>query len=183
MSNSRDKIIIRGILNKDELAFKELFDLYYKPLCVYAIKFIDDFEEAEDIVQSLFASFWLRYSAREFTGSIRSYLFASVRNNCIRHSKSIHNLSLDSIDYHLAADEVFDFVENADKDYSFIYKEIDKLPPQCRKIFDAVIVDNMKYKDAAEMLGVSINTVKTQLSRAMKQLRQSIEPIIIVFLI
>lgn len=183
MNTDHDLHITKRISNGDKLAFKALFDLYYKPLCVYAIKYIDNFEEAEDIVQSLLASFWTRYSSREFSGSLKSYLFSSVRNNCIRSSKTKPNISLDSIDYNIVADEIFDFVEKTEADYSYIYTEIDKLPPQCRKVFDAVIVNNMKYKEAAEMLGVSVNTVKTQLSRAMKQLRNSIEQIIVFFMI
>lgn len=183
MNIDQELDITKRISGGDKLAFKELFDLYYKPLCVYAIKYIDNFEEAEDIVQSLLASFWVRFSSKEFSGSLRSYLFSSVRNNCIRSSKSKPNISLDFIDYNMEAEETFDFVEKAETDYTFIYREIDKLPPQCRKVFDAVIVNNMKYKEAAEMLGVSVNTVKTQLSRAMKQLRKSIEHIIVLFLI
>jgi len=166
----------------DKEAFKELFDLYYKPLCVYAIKFIDSFEDAEDVVQSLFASFWIRYSKKQFTGSLRAYLFSAVRNNCIKLSNSARTQSLDDTDYIQEADDVFLFLENAEKDYNLLYKEIDKLPPQCRKVFDAVIIENMRYKDAAGLLGISVNTVKTQLSRALRQLRESLELVIFSFL-
>lgn len=183
MVAEKDITITERISNGDKDAFRELFDLYYKPLCVYAIKFIDNFDDAEDIVQSLLASFWIRYSKREFTGSLRAYLFSSVRNNCIKFSSSIKTKPVGGIDFVQEADDVFRFIESADKEYSVIYKEIDKLPPHCRKVFDAVIVENMRYKEAAEMLGISVNTVKTQLSRALKQLRESLELIIAVFLI
>lgn len=183
MVTEKDSIITGRISNGDRDAFRELFELYYKPLCVYAIKFIDDFDDAEDIVQSLFASFWIRYSKREFSGSLRAYLFSSVRNNCIKFSNSVKTKPVGEIDFIQEADDVFRFIESADNEYSFLYKEIDKLPPQCRKVFDAVIVNNMKYKEAADMLGISVNTVKTQLSRALKQLRESLELIIAIFLI
>ncbi len=178
-----DIIITDKIFAGDKEAFKELFDLYYKPLCVYAVKFIDDFEEAEDMVQSLFVSFWIRYSKRRFTGSLKAYLFSSVRNNSIKLSRSSNTVPIAERDIIQEADGVFDMIDSSEKDLSFIYKEIDKLPPHCRKVFDAVIVENMKYKEAAELLNISVNTVKTQLSRALKQLRSSLELIIAIFLI
>ncbi|MCK9304700.1 MAG: RNA polymerase sigma-70 factor [Bacteroidales bacterium] len=181
----------------DQAAFKELFDLYYKPLCIYAIKFIDSFEDAEDVVQNIFASFWIRYSSRPFSGSLRAYLFSSVRNNCIKLLKYAKNRSITDLDRSISekdliqeAEDVIQFLENAENEYRFISieleklnLEIEKLPLQCRKVFTAVVMEDMKYKDAAGMLGISVNTVKTQLSRALKTLRSSLGTILMILLI
>lgn len=189
MGTAGDIEITYRIAKGDAAAFKELFDLYYKPLCVYAIKFIDSFEDAEDVVQNIFASFWIRYSTRQFSGSLRAYLFSSVRNNCLKLTKVAKNRSITDLDFAQEAEDVIQFLENAENEYRLISteieklkREIEKLPLQSQKVFKAVILDDMKYKDAAGMLGISVNTVKTQLSRALKSLRGSIGTILMILL-
>jgi hypothetical protein len=54
---------------------KSLFDLYYKPLCIFAMNFLDSFGESEDIVQDLFVKFWEKYKDKQFEGSLRAYFF------------------------------------------------------------------------------------------------------------
>ena len=61
-----------------------------------------------------------------------------------------------------------------------LYAEIEKLPEQCRKVFEAVVLKDMRYKEAAVQLDLSVNTVKTHLARAMKQLRSSLGIIVLV---
>jgi RNA polymerase sigma-70 factor (ECF subfamily) len=190
MGITEDIKITDRIATGDEEAFKELFDLYYKPLCVYAIKFIDSFDDAEDIVQSIFASFWIRYSRRQFTGSLRAYLFSSVRNNCMKLSNTEKGRPISETDFVQEVEDIFLFMENAENEHKLISaeieklnREVEKLPPQCRKVFNAVIMEDMKYKDAAGMLGISVNTVKTQISRALKHLRGSMGTILIILLL
>jgi len=189
MGLAEDIKITDRIATGDEDAFKELFDLYYKPLCVYAIKFIDSFDDAEDIVQNIFASFWIRYSKRQFTGSLRAYLFSSVRNNCMKLSNIEKGRPVSETDFVQEVEDIFLFMENAENEHKLISaeieklnREVEKLPPQCRKVFNAVIMEDMKYKDAAGMLGISVNTVKTQISRALKYLRSSMGTILIILL-
>jgi RNA polymerase sigma-70 factor (ECF subfamily) len=171
------------IANGDREAFKELFDFYYRPLCIYAINFLDSFDDAEDIVQNLFADFWIRYSKKKFEGSVRAYLFSSVRNNCVRLLNNARNRPLEDADAVLEAEEVFGFLENLDEEYRLLYNEIENLPSQSKKVFKAIIFDDMKYKDAADLLGISINTVKTHLSRSLRHLRKFHKVIIIMLLV
>ena len=63
---------------------KSLFDLYYKPLCIFAMNFLDSFGESEDIVQDLFVKFWEKYKDKQFEGSLRAYFFTAVRHNCAK---------------------------------------------------------------------------------------------------
>lgn len=179
-----DEIIITNrIANGDREAFRELFEFYYKPLCVYAINFVDSFDDAEDIVQNLFASFWIRYSRKEFKGSVKAYLFSSVRNNCIKFVNNSRFQPINDSDIIIEADEVISFLENINDEYKLLLNEIDNLPPQSKKVFKAIILDDMKYKDAAELLGISINTVKTHLSRTLKHLRRFHKVIILMLLL
>ena len=76
---------------------KSLFDLYYKPLCIFAMNFLDSFGESEDIVQDLFVKFWEKYKDKQFEGSLRAYFFTAVRHNCAKvlKLKNRYNLQLE----------------------------------------------------------------------------------------
>ena len=146
--------MLEAVSKGDEAAFHRLFDIWYKPMCVYAMNYIDLFDDAEDIVQNILARFWIKYSKENFTGSLKSYLFAAVQYDCIRLLRRQKRRM----------------------------EEIDKLPEQARRIFVAVVLEDKKYKDVAAMLGVSVNTVKTQLSRSLRRLRGSLGLIIGILL-
>ena len=79
-----EKEILEKINRGDESGLQGLFDLYYKPLCVFALNFLDSYEEAEDVIQDLFVKFWERRGNTVFQGALRAYLFSSVQHNCIK---------------------------------------------------------------------------------------------------
>lgn len=177
-----EKEILEKINQGDEVGLKGLFDLYYKPLCVFALQFIDSYEEAEDMIQELFVKFWERRENEVFQGSMRSYLFSSVRHNCIKLLKSRRKFRFDSIEnYEELLEEKYTPEEMAEEREK-LYAEIERLPEQCRKVFEAVILKDMKYREAAELLDLSVNTVKTHLARAIKQLRNSLNIILLIMI-
>ena len=137
---------------------KSLFDLYYKPLCIFAMNFLDSFGESEDIVQDLFVKFWEKYKDKQFEGSLRAYFFTAVRHNCAKvlKLKNRYNLQLEE-----------EYIEEP------VYSEEE---------FELIVLKDMKYKEVADFLGLSVNTVKTHFARALKQLRSSLQ-ILLVFLL
>ena len=146
---------------------KSLFDLYYKPLCIFAMNFLDSFGESEDIVQDLFVKFWEKYKDKQFEGSLR-----------VLKLKNRYNLQLEEeyIDEPVYSEEEFE------GECRKLYAEIARLPEQCRKVFELIVLKDMKYKEVADFLGLSVNTVKTHFARALKQLRSSLQ-ILLVFLL
>jgi RNA polymerase sigma-70 factor len=182
MAILNEKEILVKINQGDEAGLEGLFVLYYKPLCVFALNFIDSYEEAEDLIQDLFVKFWERRGNTAFQGSLRAYLFSSVQHNCIKLIKSRRKYHFDGIEnYEDLLEDKYTSVE-MEEERERLYAEIEKLPEQCRKVFEAIILKDMKYKEAAELLGLSVNTVKTHLARAMKQLRSSLHIIVLVML-
>lgn len=177
-----EKEILVKINQGDESGLQGLFDLYYKPLCVFALNFIDSYEEAEDLIQDLFVKFWEQRANSEFQGSLRAYLFSSVQHNCIKLLKSRRRYHFDGIESYEDLLEDKYTPGEMEEERERLYAEIERLPEQCRKVFEAVVLKDMKYKEAAEQLDLSVNTVKTHLARAMKQLRSSLNIIILVML-
>ena len=178
--------ILNAMSQGDEAAFHRLFDIWYKPMCVYAMNYIDSFDDAEDIAQNILARFWIKHSKENFTGSLKGYLFAAVQYDCIRllrRQKRRVNEEQWTPGSEWAeipedfAGEVYD-----EEAYRHLMEEIDKLPEQARRIFIAIVLEDKKYKDVAAMLGISVNTVKTQLSRSLRRLRGSLGLIIGILL-
>ena len=174
------------ILNKlkegDSSGYKELFDRYYEQLCTHSLQYCDSFDLAEDIVQDLFVSFWNDKFYLRIEGSVSSYLFKAVRNNSILEMRKRNKFVFEDIEHivNQLIEEETPPGSTADEELTRLTAEIEKLPNQSKEIFKAIVLDEMKYKEVAEHFGVSVNTVKTQYSRALKKLRNS--PLLIALL-
>ena len=171
--------IITKLQKRDESGLRQLFDLYYTPLCVFSLKYLDSFEKAEDIVQEVFINFWENRRFVGISGSIRSYLFAAVKNNSLNYLRKNSRIRFEEIEDHVIPmiEEGRD-LEDLERKKTQLYKELDQLSQQSRRVFEAIVFENQKYKEVAEELDVSVNTVKTYFSRALKQLRGSLSVIV-----
>lgn len=79
--------IFERIKNGDEKAFDDIFDTYYAGLCVFANKYVEDIDLAEDIVQELFIKMWVKREQLNVNSSLKSYLFQSVNNSAIKRKR------------------------------------------------------------------------------------------------
>ena len=181
--SKQDQHILDSFKRNDELGLEILFDRYYRPLCVYAMKYLDDIHIAEDIVQEVFIRFWEGKIYKNIKGSLKNYLFVSVRNRSVNYLKSSLNVKTEYIK-HLNEEfafEQFDDDQIVEKKQK-LYREIEKLPPQSKKVLKLIVFEKLKYKEVSEELDISLNTVKTHFSRALKQLRNSIDIIILIMI-
>ncbi|MCL4481634.1 MAG: RNA polymerase sigma-70 factor [Bacteroidetes bacterium] len=172
----------------EEQAFELLFRKYYLRLCGFANKFIANQHESEEIVQEVFLNIWKKRDQLKLDNEIRPYLFKSVQNLCfnfIAHQKVIDS-------YYSVIESVY---QNQSEDFnsyeSVLYTElqikvddaIKSLPEQCRKIFQLSRDENLKYHEIAEMLGISVKTVETQMSRALSKLKSELKDYLVVIII
>lgn len=174
------------ILNKLKLgspdAFKELFDLYYIPLSTYALKYCDSFSLAEDVVQDLFIKIWDDKLYMNFEDSIGPYLFKATKNNTLQATKQktkYQFLAIEEQVNNLIFDDNID-IHYIEEEKKKLFAEIESLPKKSKEVFKAIVLDNLKYKEVASQLGISVNTVKTHYTRALKQLRNAMEIIILL---
>jgi RNA polymerase sigma-70 factor (ECF subfamily) len=180
METHDENTLVRQLNDGNEAGLKGLFHLYYKPLLVYAMHFLDSFDEAEDVVQEVFCLFWERSRREPFSGSSRAYLFSSVRNNSTRRVKEKSKYPVDRVD---DVEDLLSYTEErAGREREELSRALERLPVQGREVFTLVVLEDMKYRDVADRLGISVNTVKTHLSRAMKQLRGSLGIILLLSL-
>lgn len=158
----------------DTVALKLLHDRYYYQLYLYAKKTFQREKELEEAVSDCFIRIWTRRQEINIDRSVKSYLFLILRNNLIdlhRKSKGItHPEELSGID--LPEEEMMQELDQ----YARLYKVLDRLPEQRRYILELAVFESDSYAVIAAKLGISINTVKTQMGRAYRFLREELDP-------
>lgn len=157
------------------------FQTYYRPLCLYAIHYLHDVDEAEDVVQDCFVRLLeksLQTTAMDsdassflFPQNIKSFLYASVRNGCIDRLRRKN-----PIDQNLSPSDLLGIIADEQAmDSSFreaeLWTAIEQLPERCREIFLMSKRNGMTYREIAEELQLSEKTVEHQISKALKVLR------------
>lgn len=151
---------------------KKAFLQFHDGMVFYAVQYLGGEKDAEDIVQELYVKLWEMEGLDFENGkSLKTYLYRAVRNACLNKLGRREPLrySIETI-YEEVLEERF--VEFDDNIMTEIMSEIDKLPPQTRRVFSAVFLDGKKYQQVADELGISINTVKFLLKNGVKQLRK-----------
>ncbi len=170
--DSTDKILLAGLKKNKESAFDELFRKYFQNLTWFAMKMVKSRETAEEVVQDLFVNFWEKRHDLELKVSIKAYLYRAVYNNCIHASRKekLHDSSELTLVNELTED-FNDILETSELE-ARIYGLIEELPTECKRIFKLSRFEELKYKEIARQLQISIKTVETQMSRALKFLRK-----------
>lgn len=169
MNNYEYHILIEKLNNKDLEAFKSLFDIYFQQLCVFSHKITNNKDVAKDIVQDLFITLWqsdVKFKNQFF---LNSYLYRSVQNRSVNHlNKEKSNADLKELNNteFIITDETYLNEQIETEVLAEIDKTISELPLQCQMIFKYSYIDNIAVKDIADMLNISVNTVKTQRMRA-----------------
>ena len=173
--------IIDKIRKGDEQAFDKLFTQFYPGLLRYA-RFLIPYpsDEAEDIVSEVFCNLWVNREKLYIKTSVASYLYRAVKNKTINtHKKGkLNTINLeDSINDippqpQQAPDDLLAY-KQFDERLSFLIK---KLPEKTRLVFLMSRDEGLTYEEIAKVLDVSINTIKTQMFRAIRFLKGAFNP-------
>ncbi|KQB99192.1 hypothetical protein AQF98_16565 [Pedobacter sp. Hv1] len=130
-------------------------------------------EVAEDVVQDVFVKCWSAIQNEKLEIQQEHYLYRSVKNSALNYIKA-KNIRQNYVN----AQKTGPPEESTDSDTLVatetrerIMEAIDQLPPQCRKVLILCVLEDKSYKEAAAELGISINTVKSQMTKAFSILR------------
>lgn len=180
-----DEVIVYSLKMKDERCVRMMFDNWYRALCVYALKYLSSMEDAEDVVQGVFISFWENKRGTEFKGSLHSYLFGAVAKASLKLLERKGRVVFDDIETHVNQ-LLEEMTEYEDEDLEVLKKrlkeEVDHLPERAKAVFNAIVLENLSYKQVAERYHISLNTVKTHYSHALKHLRERLGDLLVVVL-
>ncbi|RUT79953.1 RNA polymerase sigma-70 factor [Ancylomarina longa] len=167
--------------------FETLFNDHYSRLCAYAYNFIKEQEGSEEIVQEVFFKLWINRSDIKIESSIISYLYRAVRNaslNLIKHINIRENYKQHNKEQIEQSEQLDSDPLNVSELEKKIRASIDLLPEQRKKIFILSRYEQLKYKEIAEKLGISIKTVENQMGKALQFLRKELVeylPLLIIF--
>jgi RNA polymerase sigma-70 factor (ECF subfamily) len=179
MLNLAENYLIESIKGGDQKSFEFLFKNFYSGLCKYARNIVHNEPTAEDLVMDVFVRIWESPDKLVITTSISGYLYQCVHNHCInyltRKHKQFSELNAETIEKLntlIPADKSADPISkiNIVDLTNSIEKGIDNLPAECRKIFILSRTEELTHKQIASKLGISENTVKVQIYRALRKL-------------
>jgi len=156
----------------DPKAFNRIFNLYYARIRFFSFKLTGSKEDSEDITLESFSKLFERCKDFETEANIRAFLYVAARNasfNLLKHQQRVQTGQAE-IRY-LQQDEFADPVQIEVELVSMIYKAIDLLPTERKKVFKLLYIDGLKIAEVAEQLGISVNTVKSQRAKAIMALQ------------
>jgi RNA polymerase sigma-70 factor (family 1) len=169
--------MIKGLRSGRESAYEQLFKEYYKPLTVFATGYLENLESGKEIVQELFVYLYEKRKKLVITTSLKSYLYRSVKNRCLNHIKhqQVRKKHQDRMKPDKQESEnLEDKIRETELEY-MVSKIVDQLPPRCKRIFIMSRVSGLSNREIAEQLAISKRTVETQISNALKVLREKLE--------
>jgi len=169
-----EKDIIKKISKGDIQLFELLFKKYYQMLCDFGMKYLKNIDEAEEVVQDVFYNIWKNRQQLRINTSIKSYLYAAVKNNSLQKLR-VHNLDMKYEKYYKTQplkDSISPAdVMNAKELNAIIHKALNTLPEKARIIFKMSRYDGLKYHEIATKLSISIKTVESNMGKALKHFR------------
>jgi RNA polymerase sigma-70 factor (family 1) len=173
-----EKEWVRGLSENREDIFRTVYDAYQRPVFVFAYYLTKSRDMAEDVVQEVFTLLWEKRSLLNPDTFLLTYLKKMTRNKIIdifRKAAADKKL-LEKIDSSMSAaaqTEHYSPDQTLEKEMAAIYRDaLDQLPPQQRLVFSLRRDENMSYKQIAERLGLSPNTVRNHLTIATRSLHR-----------
>ena len=184
-----NKDIIEDLCKDNTQAMKRLFESYYRPLCLYAVRYVTSMPVAEEVVSDVMYKIWQNrhnhdgYRAETF----REYLYAATRNTALNYWRQEQNRKKLASNW---ADRLRnDMIEETPLDKMISNEAISKinglieaLPEQCRTVFLMSRMENMRYDEIADEMGISVNTVKYHIKIALQKLRSETDSLFIFLL-
>ena len=185
-SEANDDELFSMIKQGDERAFTHVYEKYHKLLYVVAYRHLMNQEMAEDIVQHVFVRLWEFRSELSVSVSLKNYLFTMTKNyvlDQIRNEYTALTKNYEIVQRKATyEDDLVEKLENKEL-HSLFYKAINLLPSQKRDICLMKVRDELSNKDIASKLGLSVNTIKTHYSEALKLLRINLNKMLIIVVI
>ena len=165
-------------------AFASVFDRYHRLLYALAYRYLKSGPEAEDAVQHTFMRLWEQRETFDFSEGLRSLLFTILKNyilNELRHQRIVLEKHEELLQQNSEEEDVMKALEDADF-RRHLRSVIGKLPPQKQKICLMKIEQGLSNQEIADKLHITIPTVKSHYTQAIKQLRGMIDKLILILL-
>lgn len=166
--------LYKAIKNGDDKAFKAFFDSNYDALFIYLRNRNIRREVAEDLIQKAFLYIWENRKKIKPNLSLKAYLFRIAYTRMLNHIEQDRN-HLDIEDHQNSTTKTpLDATEYSDL-YTAFKKVISAMPERRRMVFESCFIDDLTYKETAELLSISVKTVENHMALAFKDLRRELK--------
>ncbi|MDR1116483.1 MAG: RNA polymerase sigma-70 factor [Tannerella sp.] len=184
--NQINQLFRRIAIHDDEDAFRSLFLDFFSPLCVFAHRYIENWETCEDVVQDTFFKIWKNRKTIEINTSGRNFLVTGVRNGCIDYLRKKETemswLQKDAFNAATAATDTEELYTTAELE-ELLNKSLARLPENIRQVFEQSRFEGKTYAEIAAERNISIKTVEAYMTKALKQLRVDLKDYLPLFLL
>ncbi|MDN5213709.1 RNA polymerase sigma-70 factor [Fulvivirgaceae bacterium BMA12] len=163
--------LLEKIKKGDRKSFENLFDKYYKRLCLFSYNLQHNRESAEEIVADVLANLWIKKNALNISLNLKSYLFKAVKNRSLNYLKTSHGSNINLIqldDIELIANEKADNSVLGSEIREQIDDIIKLMPPKRQVVFRLNRIEGFKYKEIGEIMNISERTVQNHMVEAIR---------------
>ncbi|QHS61881.1 RNA polymerase sigma factor [Chitinophaga agri] len=175
-----DDLLLQELKSGDTKAYKTMYIRFEKLLLFEASRLLGSVEEAKDVVQDFFIDFFEKKRYNSIHTNLKGYLYISIRYNCMLILKRQKSLQKSQQAYYSSQQEPTvqpeDEQEPGIRDYidNKVNELLKYMPAQRSKAFQLYVLQGMKRKEVANVMGLSDNTIKTHLATAIKTLREKL---------
>ncbi len=185
ISGQTDDELLILLQKGNERAFTVIYERYHKLLYVLAYKYLKDNDIAKDAVQQIFLKLWESRSLFSIHINLRNYLYTMLKNHLLNEIRNNYTaleknyeLAQETIEYE---NEILSKLEEKEMTEQ-LYRAIDGLPEQKKAVCLYKLKDSLSNQEIAEKMQISIPTVKTHYSQAIKLLREHFDKLLILLL-
>lgn len=172
MNPNEDKIW-RSIRNKEGAVFEHYYKEHYKFFFLAACSYLRDPGLAQEIVNDVFIKLWEDGETISIQSSLKSYIYRAVVNRSLNELEKRKKERAHQSELSRRPEQTAELREMEENELRIrLYKAIDQLPEQCRKVFMMSRFEDLKQQEIADQLNISIKTVKNHITRALKELHE-----------
>ncbi|MBN9383091.1 MAG: RNA polymerase sigma-70 factor [Chitinophagaceae bacterium] len=163
-----------------QTAFREVYVLFYKRLFHFAFAIVKTRELSEEIVEDVFVKLWQKHADARGIQNLRVYLYTATKNTALNYlskkaresiTEPFDHIQIELNDSAVTPEQILITAEM----YKKIQAAVEALPPRCKMIFKLVREDGLRYKEIAEILNISVNTIDVQMAIAVKRIASALE--------
>ena len=170
--HKKDLQLFDRIKQGDKKSFEALFSLYYDALCNFAYLFVQNHEVSEEVVSDVFVNIWHKKERINIHLNVKSYLYKSTKNAVLSYTRKqkLDTVNIEGYQDTINAETPETLLLKVEKT-NHLYHIINKLPKKAGLVFRMHKVDQMKYREIAEVLGISEKTVENHMGNSIRHLR------------
>ncbi len=175
MIQEQDVKLFQLIKEGNELAYAEIYKKYRRDVFVAAFRILRNIHDAEDVTQEVFITLWNKRKGIDVNVAVRAYLTRMATNSCLNKLKHDTNLTKRNQKYSDLHAEAQSGEKPDSEQIDDITRLMQELPDKSRRTVEMVFIEGRPHKEVAKIVGISVNTVKTQLYSSLKIIRNKLQ--------